>query len=329
MTIETPYFWLRLFETRGIGPKKLIKVAQILEQEKIEPKDIPLKESELTEEFPALAKILKGKIRQEDREKVYKLYQELQEGGIEILYPFHDKYPQKILHFCENFNISPVLFTFGKQSLLNAEGLAIVGSRNVPKEGIEATQEIAAQLANHGYNVVSGYAKGVDTEAHLGALSAEGTTTMGLSYGIQKLRSKQEFKEFNWQRDILAVSQFSPQSKWTARNAMARNKLVCALSSGVIVITSGEERDSNGKMSGTFDAAKTALKMGLPLFVVTPQYYKDSPQGNIDLIQKGGIEFNPNDGIGEILKHFSQDNAEQETVSSLSQQPQQLSLPLA
>lgn len=44
--------------------------------------------------------------------------------------------------------------------------------------------------------------------------------------------------------------------------------------------------------------------MGLPLFVVTPQYYKDSPQGNIDLIQKGGIEFNPNDGIGEILKHF-------------------------
>ena len=326
--IKDSYFWLRLFETSGIGPKKLIKVAQVLEKETIEPKNITLKESELIAEFPELAKILNGNIREENREKIYQLYQELQEKGIEILYPCHERYPKNFLQLAEEFNISPVLFTFGKQSLLKAEGIAIVGSRNVPQEGIEATQKIAAQLANHGYNVVSGYAKGVDTEAHLGALNAEGTTTMGLSYGIQELRPKQEFKEFNWQRDILAVSQFSPKSKWTARNAMARNKLVCALSSGVIVITSGQEKDSNGKMSGTFDAAKTALKMGLPLFVVTPQYYQDCPQGNVDLIQQGGIEFNPNDGIREILKHFSKKKLEKEAMSRFSKQPQQLSLPL-
>ena len=152
-----------------------------------------------------------------------------------------------------------------------------------------------------GLNVVSGYAKGVDSEAHLGALAAEGTTTMVLPYGIKELRQKSAFRKFDWQRDVLVVSQFAPDVKWLARNAMARNKLVCGLSKAVVVIESGLERDAQGKMSGTFNTAQTALSMDLPLFVLNPKCFDNPPKGNADLIKLGGRCFDPDDGTEEII----------------------------
>ncbi|MDE0504168.1 MAG: DNA-processing protein DprA, partial [Candidatus Poribacteria bacterium] len=179
-----------------------------------------------------------------------------------------------------------------------------VGARNVSDMGIQVAKEIAAGLAREGMNVVSGYAKGVDSTAHLAALEADGTTTLVLPYGINELRKKREFKKYNWKQDVLAVSQFSPDAKWLARNAMIRNKLICALSKAVVVIESGPERDAKGKMSGTFDTGKTALEMKLPLFVVDPKYYDDSSKGNADLIALDGRKIDPFNGIRDIVSYF-------------------------
>ena len=144
-----------------------------------------------------------------------------------------------------------------------------------------------------------------DSEAHLGALEAEGTTTLVLPNGTNQLRQKNTFKKFNWDQNVLAVSQFDPDAKWLARNAMARNKLVCALSKAVFVIESGPERDAQGKMSGTFNAAKTALDMKLPLFVLNPSCLDNSPKGNADLIELGGYSLNPANGAKEIVERIS------------------------
>ena len=84
---------------------------------------------------------------------------------------------------------------------------------------------------------------------------------------------------------------------------MTRNKLVCALSQAVIVIEAGEERDAQGKMSGTFDAGKTALQMGIPLFVVDPRILASQPAGNRQLIEKGGIAIRE-DAITAILEQL-------------------------
>jgi predicted Rossmann fold nucleotide-binding protein DprA/Smf involved in DNA uptake len=54
----------------------------------------------------------------------------------------------------------------------------------------------------NGYNVTSGYAKGVDTSAHLGALEGNGTTTMILSYGLNYLSVKNDIKDFDWKRTL-------------------------------------------------------------------------------------------------------------------------------
>ena len=185
-----------------------------------------------------------------------------------------------------------------------SNSVAIVGARNVSDEGIRIARKLAGDLAGEGINIVSGYAKGVDSEAHLGALEAEGTTTLVLPHGIKQLHQKNAFKKFNWDQDVLAVSQFDPNVKWLARNAMVRNKLVCAISKAVVVIESGPERDTQNKMSGTFNAAKTALSMDLPLFVLNPRCLDNPPKGNAALVKSGGYSLNPVNGAEEIAKHI-------------------------
>ena len=299
MSIDSGYFWFRLFKTRGIGPKLLGSIAKILEAENLTPELLPRNQNDLLEQFPELAKILKGKIREEDRGDVSAAYEQLKDHGINIIYPGHPDFPPHILE------IAPILFVKGQQKRLRSDSVTIVGARNVSDKGIRITRNLAGELVGKGINIVSGYAKGVDSEAHLGALEAEGTTTLVLSDGIKQLRQKSAFKKFNWDRDVLAVSQFDPDTKWSAWNAMERNQLVCALSKAVVVIESGPERDTQGKMSGTFNTAKTALDLNLPLFVLNPSCFDNAPKGNADLIELGGYSLNPANGAKEIVERIS------------------------
>ena len=313
MNIERDYFWFRLFKAHGIGPKSLISIAKILEKEDLHPEMLPRSQSDLSTQFPELSKILNGKIRAEDKEKVSAEYVELKRKGIDIIYPGHSDFPPHLLE------IAPMLFVQGKRKLLTLDGVAIVGSRNVSDAGIRIARKLAAELANAGLNVVSGYAKGVDSEAHLGALAAEGTTTIVLPYGIKELRQRSALKEFDWQRDVLAVSQFDPGVKWLARNAMARNKLVCALSKAVAVIESEQE------MSGTSNTAQTALDMKRPLFVLDPECFDNPLKGNVDLINLGGKRFNP-DNVEEIISAAKTEPPADEEHNDAEQDSRQLKM---
>ncbi len=296
MRIDRDYFWFRLFRTRGIGAKRLASIAKILETGHPELQMVLFNPDELAALSPKLAKILNGRIRAADREKVYAEYAQLKEQGVDIIYPEH---PDFLPHLLE---ISPVLFTKGQRKRLMSDSVTIVGARQVSDKGVRITEELAGKLAAVGIDVVSGYAQGVDSAAHLGALAAGGTTTIVLPYGIQELRYKEAFTEFNWERDILSVSQFAPTVKWLARNGIIRNELLCALSKAVVVIESGPERDEQGKNSGTFSTAKTALEMGIPLFVLAPSCLDNPPKGNAALIALGGYSFNPVDGAERIIE---------------------------
>ncbi len=298
MSINRDYFWFRLFKTRGIGPKLLGSVAKMLEAENLNPETLPLDHNDLSAQFPELAKILKGKIYEEDSEKVFAAYAQLKEHGINIIYPGHPNFPKQLL------DIAPVLFVKGQQKRLTSDSVTIVGARDVSDKGVCITRSLVGELVGKGINIVSGYAEGVDLEAHLGALEVGGTTTIVLSDGIKQLRQKSAFKKFNWDRDVLVVSQFDPDTEWSAWDALERNQLVCALSKAVVVIESGPERDTQGKVSGTFITAKVALDLNLPVFVVNPNCLDDAPKGNADLIGLGGYSFDPVDGAAEIAKYL-------------------------
>ena len=294
MDIEKDYFWFRLFRTRGIGPKTLTSIAEALEKKNFQSEMLPRHQRDLSSQFPVISKSL-SKTREEDEEKIFAEFEQLKSLSINIIHPRHPDFPPHLLEK------TPILFIKGKRKLLAADGVAIVGSRNVSDTGSRVARNLAGELAKAELNVISGYAKGVDSEAHLGALAAEGTTTIVLPYGIMEFCKKKAFRIFNWQRDVLVVSQFDPDVKWLAHNAMARNKLVCALSMAVVVIESPPERDSQGKMSGTFNTARAALDMKRPLFVLDPNRFGNPPKGNEDLIKLGGESFDPAHGADKII----------------------------
>ena len=84
---------------------------------------------------------------------------------------FDDKVYPKRLKLIEN--APKKIYVLGNDELLNCDGIAIVGSRDCTKEGAKNAKMFAANIANAGFTIVSGMAKGIDTEAHRGALEVK------------------------------------------------------------------------------------------------------------------------------------------------------------
>lgn len=298
MSIERAYIWFRLFRTRGIGAKSLTSIAMILEKKNLSPEILLSSQHDVIMQHPELAKY-SSKTIEVDEEKVLAEYELLKDSSVEIIHPIHPDFPPHLLE------IAPMLFIEGQRTLLATNGVAIVGARNVSDTSTRIARQLAGDLAKMDLNVVSGYAKGVDYEAHFGALSEGGTTTIVLPYGIKELRQRSGLKEFDWQKNILVVSQFDPEDRWREHNAMIRNQLICALSKTVVVIESGPERDAQGKMSGTFNTAQTAFDMKRPLFIMDPKRFDNPPKGNEDLIKLGGERLDPDGAAKTIFRHIS------------------------
>jgi DNA processing protein len=301
------YAWYCLNSVKGLGPKRLHVVRELLEARGLSAVDLlhlpPAETSELLDGH--VPDSIPDGLQQLDWDALEADYHVLQEAGISVLHLGHADYPP-ILHERLADAAPAVLFCLGYLRLLRSESFAIVGARSATSEGLQIASQLAHALALEGKNVISGFAKGVDTEAHLGALRADGTTTIVLSSGILDFAKKRSGEDVDWERSTLAISQFHPREHWSARNAMIRNKLVCALAKAVIVIEAGAERDPEGKMSGTFQTGRTALELGVPLFVVSPGCLTASPPGNTALIQLGATEFDPVTGLESILLQSQQ-----------------------
>ncbi len=313
------YSWFMLSNAPGFGEKSIHYIYDVLKKNDLSINDLfDLGVTDLSKLFPEIGR---GKFSRAnfssfsnlDSDKLFSNFEKLKSEGIIIIGLDDDRYPKSVLEYMLE-NAPPILYCKGYLPLLNKKGVSIVGARDVSDFGIMITKSIAKSLAEHGINVTSGYAKGVDTSAHLGALEANGTTTMILSFGVNHISIKRDMKDLNWEKNSLFVTQFEPYEKFSGQNAMARNKLVCAMSEAIVVIASGPERDSEGKMSGTFDAGKSALKMGIPVFVLSPQVLVPAPKGNIDLIKLGGIEFSNGSDIINFLENQQHDEPLKESV---------------
>lgn len=308
---DREYSAFMLLNAPGFGAKSVYYVYQNLKKLGLSINDLfETEERQLSQFFPELgqgkfSRANLSSLRFLDDDRLYGTYQKLKHEKVHVIGLDDERYPKAIIERLGE-NAPPVLFCKGNLQLLNTSGVSIVGSRDVSDFAVLLTKRIANRLAENGYNVTSGLAKGVDTSAHVGALEGNGTTTMVLSYGFNHLSIKREIKEHHWEKNTLFISQFMPYEKFSGQNAMARNKLVCALSSAVIVISSGPERDTSGKMSGTFDAGLTTLKYKIPLFVLNPDLLKPiPPKGNYDLIRLGGIPLSNGNELVQYLNEIS------------------------
>lgn len=160
--------------------------------------------------------------------------------------------------------------------------MGFCGSRAATSRGLEVAADIAQQVSEQGFNVVSGGAEGVDLTAHKTALVSGGTTTVVLAEGILPYRMRDELRAvFDPERTVV-LSEFFPDAPWLAGRAMQRNRTICALSRAMVLI---EARASGG----TFAAGQDALAMGVPLFTADYGAQLESNDGNRILLERGGV----------------------------------------
>jgi DNA processing protein len=169
---------------------------------------------------------------------------------------------------------------------------------------LEAARACGQEVARHGLTVVSGYAKGVDMETHLGALEANGKTIIVLAEGMLHWRKKKALQVVGAQDNrLLVVSQFPPAQTWNAGAAMTRNGVIAGLGRALVVVEAGDR-------GGTLDAGMQALRMKRPVLAL--EFSTQAPAGNAILFTKGARRIaslgdlkRALDAVGEPLHQLS------------------------
>jgi len=121
----------------------------------------------------SLASVVAGDIaalieRGPDRAQLHRTLTWLGEPGHALIAWDDPSYPQALLSIADP---PPVLYVRGRIELLNLPSLAIVGSRNATRQGVETAEAFATALSAAGLTIVSGLAQGIDAAAHRGGLS--------------------------------------------------------------------------------------------------------------------------------------------------------------
>lgn len=178
-----------------------------------------------------------------------------------------------------------VLFYKGNLSLVDSNMVAIVGSRKNTIYGETVTRQIVGELSNMDYGVISGVAYGIDTIAHKECLN-RGIKTIGvLGCGIDIVYPKVNkivYKEI--EKNGLLLSEFLPTTKPMAYNFPRRNRIITALSKGVIVIEATVK-------SGSLITVNYALQYGIDVMAVPGPILSDSSKGCNLLIRDGAKMF--------------------------------------
>ncbi len=176
----------------------------------------------------------------------------------------------------------PVLIARGELIPEDKFSIAIVGSRRATSYGLTLAKQFARELASHGLTVVSGGARGVDTEAHKGALDAGGRTLAYLGSGVDQNYPYDNRHLF----DAIAnshgavLSEFPMGTKPEPWRFPARNRLISGTALGVLVIESPAD-------SGSLITAREAGEQGRDVFAIPGPIGFGHNSGCHKLIQDG------------------------------------------
>ncbi len=207
--------------------------------------------------------------------------EEWQRNGIWIISRSDEDYPARYKKHLKD-KAPPLLFGVGSQSLLAGGGLAVIGSRNVDKEGESFTRHAAELCALNGMPVVSGGARGVDQFAMTASLNAGGVTIGVVAENLLKKSLERSARYAISDERLLLISPYHPNARFTVGTAMARNKLIYAMADYGLVVS------AEHKKGGTWAGATEELKREnpRPIFV---RIGNNVPPGNSNLLEQGAI----------------------------------------
>ena len=204
------------------------------------------------------------------------------------------------------------IFVNGSLDALHLPAIAIVGSRNPTRAGMQNAYAFARHLGGCGFCVVSGLAQGIDTAAHKGALAANAPTIAVLGHGIDRV-----YPAANrvLARDIAArgalLSEFPLGSSPRREHFPQRNRLISGLSLGTLVIEAA-------KRSGSLITARLAGEQGREVFAIPGSIHNPLARGCHELIRQGAKLVESADDIlnelAPLIDHLMQNQPDSETA---------------
>jgi DNA processing protein len=175
----------------------------------------------------------------------------------------------------------PLLYTLGDERLLLRPQVAIVGSRQPTAAGQRIARQIASELAEAGFVITSGLARGIDAAAHEAALAAGGSTIAVCGTGLDRCYPPQNQALFERIAGAgLLVSEFPPGTPPRAQNFPQRNRIISGLARGVVVVEAAAG-------SGSLITAERALEQGREVFAVPGSPLNPLAAGCLALIRQG------------------------------------------
>jgi DNA processing protein len=253
---EARLAWLALALSPGLGPKRILDAMKLLETPS------RLFSLTLTEleglRFPAEAAqfIFDGKARQAAEEE----WARVSAQGATIVSFGCAEYPERLK---EIYDPPPVLWVRGAVNLLSRPAIAVVGTRHPSPYGSGVAEMLARDLAVRRLLIVSGMARGIDSCAHRGALTARMPTVAVWGTGIDVVYPKENKK---LAEEILAgggaiVSELPMGTFPAPQNFPRRNRILSGLSVAVLVVEAAEN-------SGTRVTARCAAEQNRELYAV-------------------------------------------------------------
>jgi len=240
-------------------------------------------------------------IGQEIAERIHKLKKE----DIDREFILADKYHLKILTledtgYPENLKEIPgapiVLYVKGELKKEDKVSIAIVGSRRASFYGLSNAEKFAGDLAEAGFTVVSGMARGVDTYAHRGALKKCRRTIAVMGSGFNNIypaENKKLADEIS--QNGAVISEFPMDAQPIKQNFPRRNRIISGLSLGTLVVEAARN-------SGALITADFALEQGREVFALPGKIDSGNSFGTNGLIKQGAKLVS---SVDEIIEEFN------------------------
>lgn len=229
--------------------------------------------------------------------RVQKIMSDCKAKNIRIVTPQDEEYPECLW----DIPTPPaVLYVRGESlNVKNSPAIAVVGTRHASKNGREAARKIAREIALGGGVVVTGFARGVDTLATEGAVSAGGKTVAVLGCGTDICYPSENKRLMDAVlKNGTVVSEYPPGTRPTRLSFPLRNRIISGIALGTVVVEAPEK-------SGALITANFALEQGRDVFAVPAGIFEHASQGSNRLIREGAIAvMSGNDVLSEYIHLF-------------------------
>ncbi len=222
--------------------------------------------------------------------------------GVTVLCVEDAAYPAALKNI---YDPSPVLYVRGELTESDAVALGVVGSRRCTHYGLEQADRFGGLLGRAGFTVISGGARGIDTAAHRGALTAGGRTVAIMGCGLCETYPRENKKLFE---QIIAdgrgavISELPMQIGIKGANFPRRNRIISGLALGVLIVEAA-------RRSGSLITARLALEQSKEVFALPGRVDSPFSAGTNSLISAGSAALVQNledildglDRVGEVL----------------------------